>query len=62
MVKSIKLFKSLDELESYHQELMKQSTIEERFRRLKAMQEFTLMMHPPTDTTKKITIKKGLNK
>jgi len=58
MAKSIKLFKSLDELESYHQELMKQSTIEERFRRLKAMQEFTLMMHPPADTTKKITIKK----
>jgi hypothetical protein len=58
MVKSIKLFKSLEELDAYHIEMMKQSTIEERFRRLKAMQEFTLLMHPPADKIKKITIKK----
>jgi hypothetical protein len=58
MAKSIKLFKSLEELEVYHFEMMKKSTIEERFRRLKAMQELTLLMHPSTDKIKKITIRK----
>jgi len=39
---------------------MKNSTIEERFRWLKSMQEFTLLLHPPKDYSKKITIRKWI--
>lgn len=60
MKKSINRFQSFEDLDKYHEVIMKNSTIEERFRWLKSIQEFTLLMHPPKDSTKKITIRKWI--
>lgn len=47
MSKSIRIFKSFEEQEMYHLELMRNSTIEERFRKFYQMQQMTKALHPP---------------
>lgn len=58
MAKSIKTFKSLEEQDAYHLNLMRQSSVQERFRRLYAMQQMSALLHPPKDLTRKIIIRK----
>ncbi len=60
MGKSIRVFKSFEEQEQYHLEQMASSTVQERFRRLYLMQQWTLRMHPVTDNKKKIIIRKWI--
>ena len=58
MSKSIRIFKSFEEQEAYHLELMRNSTVEERFRKLYLMQKMTRSFHPAKDSKRKIIIKK----
>jgi hypothetical protein len=58
MARSIKIFKSLEEQEEYHLDLMRQSSVLERFRRLYAMQQMSALLHPPKVYTRKIIIRK----
>jgi hypothetical protein len=58
MDKKLRIFKSLEEQEQYHKELMSQSTITERFRKLFQMQQMNRMLHPLTDKSRKIQIRK----
>ena len=58
MPKSIHIFKSLEEQEQHHKNLMLQTTVEERFRKLLRMQEITKLLHPVSDKTRKIQIRK----
>lgn len=58
MSKFIRIFKSFGEQEQYHKEMMLQSTVEMRFRKLKQMQEFSRLLHPVADKTRKIQIRK----
>ncbi len=58
MNKSVHIFKSLDEQEQFHKNLMLQSTVEDRFRKLYQMQQMTKLLHPVTDKSRKILIRK----
>ncbi len=58
MARSIKIFKSLDEQAAYHLNLMKQSSVLERFRRLYAMQQMSRLLRPPKNIARKIIIKR----
>ena len=58
MNKSVRIFKSLEEQEQYHKELMLASTVVERFRKLYQMQQMTQLLHPVTDNSRKIQIRK----
>lgn len=58
MNKSIRVFKSLEEQEAYHLELMRKSTIEERFRKLYLMQKMTRLLHPEKKSERKIIVRK----
>ena len=58
MNKAIRIFKSLEEQEQYHKELMLASTITERFRKLYQMQQMTKLLHPGADNSRKIQIGK----
>lgn len=49
MSKFIRIFKSFGEQEQYHKDLMRQSTVEMRFRKLKQMQEFQRLLLPDGD-------------
>ena len=62
MSKSIKIFKSFEEQEQYHLEMMAKSTPEERFRALYLMQQMTKKLHPVIDKTRKIIINHGHSK
>jgi hypothetical protein len=44
--------------EQYHRELMLQTTVMQRFRKLYQMQQMTKLLRPATDTTRKIQIRK----
>ena len=59
MSKSIRIFKSFEEQEQYHKEMMINSTPEERFRKLYQMQQMTKKFHPVTDKSRKIIIRNG---
>jgi hypothetical protein len=58
MNKSVHIFKSFEEQEQYKKELMLTSTIAERFRKLYQMQQMTKLLHPVTDNSRKILIRK----
>lgn len=59
MSKTIKIFKSFEEQEMYHKELMLNSTPHERFKALYQMQQMTRKFRPVTDKSRKIIIKNG---
>lgn len=61
MSRSVRIFRSMKEQEQYHQQLMKQSTVLDRFRRLLLMQQMNRLLHPPADTTRKISIRKWIS-
>jgi hypothetical protein len=58
MDKKLRIFKSFEEQEQYNKELMNQSTIAERFRKLFQMQQMNRMLHPLSDKSRKIQIRK----
>ena len=58
MQKSIRIFKSFEEQEQYHKELMLNSTVTERLQKLYQMQQITKLFHPVTDHSRKIIIRK----
>lgn len=58
MAKSIRIFKSFEEQEQFHKESMLHTTALERFRKLYQMQQMTKLLHPVTDTSRKIIIRK----
>ncbi|MEO6406526.1 MAG: hypothetical protein ABIY51_10070 [Ferruginibacter sp.] len=62
MSKSIKIFKSFEEQEQYHLELMAKLTPQERFKALYQMQQLTKKFHPVTDKFRKIIIHHGRTK
>jgi len=57
--REIKIFKSFEEQERYHLELLRQTTPLERFRNLYRMQQLSAKFHPPADTARKIIIQKN---
>ena len=59
MGKTIKIFKSFEEQEQYHKEIMINRTPRERFRILHQMQQMTKKFHPATDRSRKIIIRNG---
>lgn len=58
MNRFIRIFKSLEEQEQVHLEKMRQSTVVERFCSLYQMQPITKLLHPSSDTSRKIIIRK----
>ena len=61
MQKQIRIFKSLEEQEQYHKMIMSRSSIEERFRRLNQMQQMNKLLHPVSDKSRKIQIRKWIS-
>lgn len=61
MNKSVRIFRSLEEQELYHKKIMLQSTEMERFKRLYQMQQITKLLHPVTDNSRKIQIRKWIS-
>jgi hypothetical protein len=61
MAKSIHIFKSFEEQEKFHQRLMVQSTVAERFRKLYLMQQMHFLLHPVAGKSRKIQIGKWKN-
>ncbi len=59
MKREIKIFKSFEEQEQYHLEMMRQTTPMERFQNLYRMQQFTKHFHRGKDKTRRIIIKKN---
>jgi len=62
MERKIKIFKSFEEQEEYHLEMMRQSTPEERLRTLYLLQQMSLKLHPSKNTSRKIIIRNGYSK
>lgn len=60
MSKIVRIFKSLEEQEQNHKDLMLQTTVIERFRKLYKMQQMTKLLRPAADTTRKIQIRKWI--
>jgi hypothetical protein len=58
MNKSVRIFKSLEEQEQFHKDLMLQTSVADRFRKLYQMQQITKLLHPVTDKSRKIQIRK----
>lgn len=54
----IRIFNSFEEQENFHRELMLRSDAKERFRKLYFMQQMSIMLHPSTDKSRKIKIRK----
>lgn len=59
MGREIKIFKSFQEQENYHVEMMRSSTALERLKTLFRMQQTTKLFHPVTDKVRKIIIHKN---
>ena len=53
MGRSIRIFKSFEAQEQYHNEVMINRTPEERFRKLYEMQQLSRKFHPATDKSRK---------
>ena len=60
MSKSIHIFKSFEDQEMFQLELMRNSTVEDRFRKLYMMQQMTKILHPPKNLQRKIIIRKWI--
>ncbi|HUS01258.1 MAG TPA: hypothetical protein VMY77_06005 [Chitinophagaceae bacterium] len=56
MGKSIKIFKSFEEQEQYHKEIMINTTPHERFKKLYQMQQVSKKFRPMADKSRKIII------
>jgi len=61
MKKFVRLFKLLEEQEQFHKELMLASSVAERFRKLYEMQQMTKLLHPASDHSRKIQIRKWIS-
>lgn len=61
MARSIKIFKSFDEQQKFNDEQMRSTTPIQRFKSLFQMQEFTRLLHPSVDKTRKIIIRKWIS-
>jgi hypothetical protein len=61
MERSIKIFKSLEEQERFNEQQMISTSAFQRFRKLYQMQEFTRLLRPSSDKTRKITIRKWIS-
>ena len=59
MERSIKIFKSFEEQELYHRQLMIDSTATSRFIELYKMQQWTKTFRPAVNTQRKIIIHKN---
>lgn len=59
MERQIKIFKSFEEQEQYKLEQMRNTTVQERFQILFAMQQMTKKLHPSTDIKRRIIISKN---
>ena len=59
MNREIKIFQSFEEQEKYHLEMMRNTTVFERFKTLFQMQKTTRIFHPVTDKIRKIIIHKN---
>lgn len=59
MGKFIHVFKSISEQESFHRQLMIQSTVMDRFRKLYKMQQINSLLHPVADKSRKIYIRRS---
>lgn len=59
MKRAIHIFKSTKEQEKHHLKLIKESNVEDRFRRLLQMQQFSGLLHPSKDKTRQIKLKNG---
>jgi len=57
--REIKIFKSFEEQEQYHLDLMRKTTPLERFKTLSELQQWTRTFHPQKDKTRKIVIQKN---
>jgi hypothetical protein len=62
MEKKIKIFKSFEEQEQYHLEMMRQTTPEERLKSLYEMQQMSRKLRPNKNTSRKIIIRNGYSK
>ncbi len=58
MKKYVRIFKSLQEQEQFHEELMRQTTVMERFRKLYQMQLMSKLFKSSPDNSRKIQIRK----
>ncbi len=56
MNKSLHIFRSFEEQEQFHTELMSNSNIMERFRKLYEMQQMTRLLHPIKNSPREIKI------
>jgi hypothetical protein len=59
MERKIKIFKTFEEQEAYQLQRQKETTPIERLKNLFYMQQFSIKLHPPKDTLRKITIHHG---
>ncbi len=59
MERSIKIFKSFEEQEMYHLQMMASSTIHSRFISLLKMQQWSKLFHPLDKGSRKIIIHKN---
>jgi len=57
--REIKIFKSFEEQERYHLQLLSKSTATDRFKTLYIMQQWTKRFHPNSDNIRKIIIRKN---
>ncbi len=59
MERTIKIFKSFKEQETYHKQLMISSTVRSRFIALFKMQQWNKLFRPGNNTSRKIIISKN---
>jgi hypothetical protein len=59
MKREIKIFKSFEEQEEYHLEVMRLTTPLQRLQSLFDMQQLTRLLHPAADNSKRIIIHKN---
>lgn len=59
MKREIKIFKSFEEQEQYHLDMMQKTTPLERFQSLYRLQQWTKLFHPETKNPRKIIIQKN---
>ncbi len=58
MGRSIHIFKSFEDQEQYHKDIMLNTTPKDRFRKLLLMQQMAKLFRPKTDKSRKIIIRK----
>jgi hypothetical protein len=61
MQERVRIFKSLQEQEHFHGQLLLQSSVADRFYTLYQMQQFTRLLHPGKNEARKIQIRKWIS-